>query len=147
MQRLLIQQAIWDLGANGKFYQVTYEGLAHPGRPLTYDPNTAPVIPPTSVRTNELSGKFAIDKEYGQAHILRPTSWLFVLFLEWSNIEVDLSFFEQSLMQQIPFIDATLGYRSVELFLLSKDVQHPVQQDASTGTQAKFLFQAELGRA
>ncbi len=145
MQRLYIQQKLCDVVAAAKFYQVLYTDGT--GKPITYDPTSAPNVPPTSVRVNEIAGRFGLDKDQGQIEALKQVTWTFALYLEWDNIEVDLSFLERDLMLTIPFIAAQGGYRSVTLYVLSKEVVHPVQQGASTGTQAKYLFQAELGRA
>lgn len=144
-QRLMVQNKICDVIDASKFYEVFY--TPGTGRPLEYDPDTAPSVEPDSVRTNEIAARYSPDKDYGQELILKQSTWTFVLFMEWSNKEVDLSVFEKDLMLNIPYIPAQGDYRSVQLFVLSNEVSHPVQQGASTGTQAKFLFQAELGRA
>lgn len=142
MERLRIQQAMVDLVNAAKFYQVTY---GTDGKPVTYDPSVAPNVSPASAQCNEIAEKFGIDKNFGQDLILTPVSWTFELMLAW-QVEVDLSFFEQSLMRNPPFIPASGVYRSVRLYMLGKSVQHPVKQDAATGTQAKYLFNADLGR-
>lgn len=144
MQRLIIQRALCDVVAAGLFYAVTY--TPGNGKPVLYDPNTEQSIQPASVRVNEISERFKEDAEYGQDQILMPANWTFVLFLEWDNREIDLSFFEALCMAHPPFIQGTANYRSVRLFLINKEVNHPVEQQGSTGTQVKYLFQAELGR-
>lgn len=144
-QRLVIQNKLCDVIDASKFYEVTY--TPGTGRPIAYNPDTAPSIEPDSVRTNEIAERFGPDTDYGQSLILKPVAWTFVLYLDWNNKEIDLSAFEKGLMMNPPHIDAQGNDRSVDLYVLSKEVSHPVQQDASTGTQAKFLFQAELGRA
>lgn len=144
MQRLIIQRAIIDFVRASKYFEVLYEPGT--GRPILYDPSTAPVIAPDTVRCNEMSEAFKVDKEYGQDLILMPTNWTFACFVEFSNREIDLSYFEAACMTKPPLIPSTPNYREVQLFVVRKDVQHPVEQGASTGTQVKYLFQAELGR-
>ncbi len=124
MNRIKVQQKLWDVANGAEYFAVTYDGA---GRPITYDPMTAPNIPPVSIRSNEVSEKFVIDNKHGQDQILKSTSWIFQLYLEW-NVEVDLSLFDLFLMMHPPFIAESATEQSVQLLVLSKDVQHPVQQ-------------------
>lgn len=145
MQRLVIQRALIDFVRAGRFYEVTYE--TGTGKPNLYDPQTAPNCAPDSVRCNEMSEAFMVDKDYGQDLILKPTQWTFAVFVSWNNKEVDLTAFEEACMRTRPQLVKTDNYREVEMFLVRKDVTHPVEQGATTGTEVKYLFQAELGRA
>jgi hypothetical protein len=77
---------------------------------------------------------------------LVKVGWGFELYLEW-DLEVDLDVFEEALMKALPFLPAANGMPSVTLMLLQKGVSHPVTQGSGTGTKAKYLVQAELGRA
>lgn len=143
--RHAIQSAIITLVENhAHFHEVTYEDVGGVSKPVAFDPETAPSHAPETLRVNEISSSFAEDKNHGRSQILRRTNWSYVLYLEWSAKEIDLAAFLDGLCQNIPFIAKTADNARIRLFLLKYDVAHPVQQGASTGTQAKLLFNAEV---
>lgn len=140
-----IQNALYDLAVAGVFYAVEY--VPGTSKQVDIDPTTALVVPPDSTRSNEISGSFTDDQEYGRSRILKQVGWTWALYLEWQNKEVTLEYFLESLTKKLPFLPKTDVFRSVTLKLLKYDVDHPVHQDCSTGTSAKIMFNVELGRA
>lgn len=142
MQRLYVQKALRAAVLASRFFQVKYDANSDP---VIYDPLTEPLIVP-KVEVNEINGKFDLDKQHGSSMVLKQTTWTFELYLTFA-VEADLEEFEQNMRLTPPYIAATTSLPWVRLWMHTKAVEHPVRQDPSTGTTAKYLFQAELGRA
>lgn len=143
MQRLLVQKALRAAVLDSRFFQVKYDPITKD--PIIYDPLTEPLIVP-SIEVNEINGKFEFDRQHGSGLVLKQTTWTFELYLTF-QVETDLEAFEENMRLNPPYILATGSLPWVRLIMHTKAVQHPAQQDATTGTEAKYLFQAELGRA
>lgn len=143
-ERTRIQTELINLCKAGRFFEVTYD--ADTDLPEEVNILTAPLIPPVSVKCNEIEGQFAVDEKYGLGRVLKPVSWVFECLLCWDNQEVTLEYFLKSLASNVPILAKTSDFRQATLILLNFQVEHPVLQEKSTGTEAKLTFNIELGR-
>lgn len=143
--KVRIQNKLIELAQVGRFFLVTYD----PDTKKANDVDSAVDIvqPPETVLSNEIQQTFGIDPRQGRKRILRRDSWVFQLICQW-NDEVTVEFFEEDLLDPIPFLpdDKTLGLEDATLLLNRTEVEHPPTQNAANGTAAKFTFEAVIGR-
>lgn len=147
-QRIQIQQAIRDIVAAGKFYEVRYDKNTGNPIPLPTDLTTATLIVPGTVQVNETSVKFALDKRMGRREAMTVTEWPFDLYLEFP-VEVTLEYFWNSLLDPPPRIasDPSKGFRQVTLYVAGAPrIVHPTQQSIRKGTEVTLAFVARLGK-
>lgn len=141
-QRLRIQGVLVERALASQFPVVTYDAKGVPSAAI--DVLEAPRQP---IICNEIQSAFGPDERYGRHEISERTQWLFALRLRF-NQEVVLEPFEESVLTSPPEVpkDESRGYPRVVLRLIGSEPQHPVQQEAKTGTQVEFTFEAEQGR-
>lgn len=138
-ERSDIQNHLRTLAKEGTFYCVSYD--PETGDALQIDPNESETLAPQQALCNEVSSAFEIDTRQGRDRIQRRSSWQFELLLGFSS-EVSLEDFEQALMAEPPVVPEKNGHKQIRCELVSADYQHPVQQQPSTGTQARYVFEA-----
>lgn len=139
-QRIRVQNKINEIAKAFDFYPVVYaaDGSASIG---------TPAVRPASVLVNETDSSFEIDKKYGRGLREKPSNWNISVMLKF-NQEVDLSFFEKYLINNLPFIpkDDINGLESVILRLSRMTVSHPPRQGSANGTDTLLTFEAITGR-
>lgn len=130
-ERVKIQAFIIGLAKAGSFNNVTYDKTSD--LPI-YNVVTAATL--KSVRCNETGSSFERDSFNGRKLAGRRSSWRFSLLLEFDG-EVDLSNFEQTLLDPLPRVP---DFPHMVLQLSSVSVTHPPQQQPSSGTKAEYLI-------
>lgn len=143
-QRIRIQRKIITLVKEGEFYRVTYD--RNTGLPEDIVREESRRVSPTSVLVNEIASQFTVDEEYGRDYRLKRSQWVFEVLVEFSR-EVTMEFWEEAMLD-LPILEADEehGLPQVMLVLKRNGVIHPVQQNASTGTLAKVVLEAVVGR-
>ncbi len=141
-ERIRVQRELLNLAKTGRFYEVVYneEGLPQP-----IDLEAASKVVPSGTNCNEVGSQFSEDRQYGRERRLKRQAWFFDLLVEF-NGEVTLEEFEKDLMENIPVLPKIDSMRQATLVLVSSNMEHPVTQQGTNGTKAKFTFQVELGR-
>lgn len=130
-ERVRIQAFIIGLAKAGSFNNVLYD--------KTTDLPLYAVVTsqsPKSVRCNETGSSFERDAAQGRRLAGRRLSWRFSLLLEFDG-EVDLSDFEQTLLDPLPRVP---DFPHMVLQLVSSTVTHPPQQQPSSGTKAEYTI-------
>ncbi len=143
--KVRIQNKLIALAKAGRFFKVTYDkntGLAN-----DVDPGVDTIQPPASVLANEIQQTFGIDSRHGRKQILRRDSWVFQVLVQWQS-EVTVEFFEEDLLDPIPILDddKVNNLEDATLLLNRTEVVHPPTQSSANGSQAKFTFEAVIGR-
>lgn len=134
--RTVIQNGLVTLAREHKFPTVLYsDGLAQPSR------DEGSSLRPRTVLANEVLRTFDVDPRQGQRRALETLDWTFELLLAFDK-EVSLDEFTDSLTTTIPQIgeNTRLGVLPCFAELTGYEVEHPAQQDASSGTKVRFRF-------
>jgi len=136
-KRTQIQEAIVGMVKDREFRTVAYDTDGVPRvRETEFSIKAArPIL------CNEVNSSFEVDPDHGRYRVLRRRTWNFALKMKFPS-EVLLEEFESELQERPPHIAGL----NTTIFLLSANVEHPVQQDGKTGTIAEYVFQALEGR-
>ena len=130
-----IQRAIIATLRDGPYYQVTYtDGLPD----YVVASNTRS---PESVRCNEISARFSLEKSYGRSRVLSRGQWVFEALVQFKD-EVACESMEDVLTRE-PFGVVLDGKPPVVIDLESVKYLHPTTSAAShSGTGVRFTFVA-----
>jgi hypothetical protein len=140
--RLAIQNYIIGLVRDRFFPRVAYDTTTGEAKLVGGEG-----IKPSTCVSNEIESGFAKDEKYGRVEALKRTRWVFDLIIKF-GAEVSLEEFEQSLCNPVPRIpsDKSIFIRGCAIRLAQSFVQHPVINNAPTGTEARLVFEVELNR-
>ena len=101
---------------------------------------------PTFIKTYETGSEFDKPELNRRSFMRERSSWTWKLRLQFKT-EVSLEAFEELIAAEPPTLPATAGLRQVTLLLEGAEPEHPVQHQASQGTQVVYTFEASLGPA
>lgn len=123
---------------------------AHDFPAVSYDPTTGVAsvegtAKAASVFVNEVRSRYKVDPNYGRAEVLKREGWQFQLMLAFHE-EVSLDSFLEALMENPPVVPKDDEHSTMRLHLSTDVVNHPPQQQSSSGTQALLVFIAIPGR-
>ena len=134
-----IQNKLIDLAEAGPFYGVSYESR----RPIvSLQADTTPI----HIKALETGSEFDQPDLNRQSFIRERSNWTWELRLQFKT-EVNLEAFEELIAAEPPVLLSTSSLRQVTLLLEKSDPEHPVQQQASQGTQVVYTFEAHLSPA
>ncbi len=138
-QRVRVQTLIIDTIRAANFHEIKYND---DHTPIEIDILTADVVPPASVKSNEIQSIFEPDTAYGDGWRTKRSGWTFEALVEF-DVEVTLERFERAMMQTPLKLapDAANGLEAVIIAMTQTNVSHPVTQQPETGTQVRFVFE------
>ena len=155
-QKLRIQNAIVDSVKGSAFPVVKYSGdgnanieteiigPAFPGSPNVQVEDIT-VLPHKPIICNEVSAAYERDLNDGRDDTQRVSQWQFALRLSFDQ-EVILDRYERDVNENLISIPKDGNLEFVRVRLISKEVEHPVQQNQTTGTRVEYIFEAVEGR-
>jgi len=136
--RVRIQNALVAEALTGPFYAVTYDATT---KVATGDVNTP--ITPTAI-ANEVDASFEPAVLHRRGYRRERQTWTFELRLQFQR-EAVLEAFEDRMLLSPPILprDPASGLPAqITLNLRGSRIQHPVQQEAPTGSFVIYTFEA-----
>lgn len=135
-----IQNELRQLVLDGTFYTKITD--RHTGKVYIEESKTAK---PVAVLANEVASQFGMPDRNRQRMRRERQTWTFQVKVQFSE-EVALEPFEEALIANPPVLthDAKEGLPQVRLDLIQSVYDHPVQQEAETGTAASLTVQASV---